>query len=195
MQNYLNEYLKVFVMPNSVIISVLSCLYFILPAYFANMAPVIVKKINFLEIPIDFNKKINDKLIFGKNKTFRGLIFGIIFAMIITYLQFLLYKNGLFVEISIIDYSNWILIGFLMGFGAVFGDLVESFVKRRLNYEPGKSFVPFDQLDFVIGALIFVYPLVKLLLNKIIIILLLSFVLHVIVNHFAFYTGIRKEKW
>ena len=174
---------------------IIQCFYFILPAYFANMAPVIVKKINFLEIPIDFNKKINNKTIFGKNKTFRGLIFGIIFAMIITYLQFLLYKNGLFVEISIIDYSNWILIGFLMGFGAIFGDLVESFVKRRLNYEPGKSFVPFDQLDFVVGALIFVYPLVTLLLDKIIIILLLSFVLHVIVNHIAFYIGIRKEKW
>lgn len=174
---------------------IIQCFYFILPAYFANMAPVIVKKINFLEIPIDFNKKINDKPIFGKNKTFRGLIFGIIFAMIITYLQFLLYKNGLFVEISIIDYSNWILIGFLMGFGAIFGDLVESFVKRRLNYKPGKSFVPFDQLDFVVGALIFVYPLVMLSLNKIVIILLLSFVLHVIVNHFAFYMNIRKEKW
>lgn len=174
---------------------IIQCFYFILPAYFANMAPVIVKKINFLKIPIDFNKKINDKPIFGKNKTFRGLVFGIIFAMIITYLQSLLYKNGLFVEISITDYSNWGLIGFLMGFGAIFGDLVESFVKRRLNYEPGKSFVPFDQLDFVVGALIFVYPLVTLSLNKIIIILLLSFVLHVIVNHFAFYMGIRKEKW
>ena len=159
------------------------------------MAPVICKKINFLKYPIDFGAKLRGKPLFGKNKTFRGLIFGIIFAMIITYLQFLLYKNGLFVEISIIDYSNWILIGFLMGFGAIFGDLVESFVKRRLNYKPGKSFVPFDQLDFVIGALIFVFPLVTLLLNKIIIILLLSFVLHVIVNHFAFYMKIRKEKW
>ena len=93
MQNYLNVYLKVFVMPESFILLLLSCFYLMLPAYFANMAPVIVKKINFLGIPIDFNKKINDKPIFGKNKTFRGLIFGIIFAMIITYLQFLLYKN------------------------------------------------------------------------------------------------------
>ena len=174
---------------------IIQCFYFILPAYFANMAPVIVKKINFLKIPIDFNKKINDKPIFGKNKTFRGLVFGIIFAMIITYLQFLLYKNGLFVEISIIDYSNWILIGFLMGFGAIFGDLVESYVKRRLNYKPGRPFVPFDQLDFVVGALIFVYPIVILPLNKVIIILLLSFILHILVNHFAFYMGIRKEKW
>jgi len=179
-------------MPNIILL----CFYFMLPAYFANMAPVIVKNIfNDLKVPIDFNKKINNKPIFGKNKTFRGLIFGVLFAVVIAYLQFLLYKNNIFVDISIVDYSDWILIGLLMGFGAIFGDLIESFVKRRLNYKSGKTFIPFDQLDFVIGAMIFIYPLVILSVSKIITILLLSFVLHVIVNHLAFYTGIREEKF
>ena len=195
MQNYLNIYLKVFAMPEPFIVLLLSCFYLMMPAYFANMAPVIAKKIfNSLAIPIDFNKKIGNKPILGKNKTFRGLIFGVLFAVIIAYLQFWLYKNNIFAGITIADYSNWLLIGFLMGFGAIFGDLVESFVKRRLDYEPGKSFVPWDQTDFVIGALIFVYPLVVLPLIKIITILLLSFILHIIVNHSAFYMGIRKEK-
>ncbi|MAH01963.1 hypothetical protein CMO87_01905 [Candidatus Woesearchaeota archaeon] len=172
------------------------CFYLMLPAYFANMAPVIVKNIfNNLKFPIDFNKKIKNKPIFGKNKTFRGLIFGILFAVIIAYLQFLFYNNNLFVNISIVNYSDWLLIGLLMGFGTIFGDLVESFVKRRMNYESGKSFIPWDQMDFVIGALIFVYPIVKLSLNKIIIILLLSFILHIIANHIAFYTGVRRERW
>ncbi len=175
---------------------ILQCFYLMLPAYFANMAPVIVKNMfNNLRIPIDFNKKLNNKPIFGENKTFRGLIFGILFAIIIAYIQFLLYNNNVFVDISIVNYSNWLLIGFLMGFGAIFGDLTESFVKRRLGYKPGRPFVPFDQLDFVIGAIIFIYPLVTLSLGKIIIILTLSFVLHIIVNHSAFYTGMRKEKW
>lgn len=166
-----------------------------LPAYVANMAPVIVKNIfNNLKFPIDFNKKIKNKPIFGKNKTFRGLIFGVLFAVIIAYLQFLFYNNNMFVSISIVDYSDWLSIGLLMGFGAIFGDLVESFVKRRMNYEPGKSFIPWDQTDFVIGALIFIYPIVRLSLDKIIIILLLSFVLHIVVNHFAYYAKIRKER-
>ncbi|MDP6600325.1 MAG: CDP-2,3-bis-(O-geranylgeranyl)-sn-glycerol synthase [Candidatus Woesearchaeota archaeon] len=175
---------------------ILQYFYFMLPAYFANMAPVIVKNIfNNLEFPLDFNKKIKNKPIFGKNKTFRGLIFGILFAVIIAYLQFLFYNNNLFVNISIVNYSDWLLIGLLMGFGTIFGDLVESFVKRRMNYESGKSFIPWDQMDFVIGALIFVYPIVKLSLDKIIIILLLSFILHIIANHIAFYTGVRRERW
>ena len=141
------------------------------------------------------SKKINNRPILGQNKTFRGLIFGIIFAIIIAFIQFILYNNNILVDIAIIDYSNWLLIGVLLGSGAIFGDLVMSFVKRRMDYEPGRSFVPFDQIDFVIGALIFIYPLVILSLDKILVILFLSFILHVIVNHIAFYSGIRKEKW
>jgi len=160
------------------------------------MAPVIVKKIfNNLAFPLDFNKKINNRPVFGKHKTFRGLVFGVIFAIIITFIQFVFYDNNILVDIAIIDYSNWLLIGLLMGSGAIFGDLIESFVKRRINYKSGKPFVPFDQLDFVVGGLIFISPLVVLSLNKVIVILILSFILHIIVNHVAYYTGIRKEKW
>ena len=161
-----------------------------LPAYFANMAPVIVKKINFLKNPIDFGKTINNMPVFGKNKTFRGLFFGVLFAVVITYIQFILNDNGIFLSLAIADYSNWLLIGLLMGFGAIIGDLAESFVKRRLSFKSGGSFFPFDQIDFVIGALIFIYPLVKLSITKIAIIILLSIVLHIIVNHVAFYTKV-----
>ena len=179
-------------MPNLILQSI----YFILPAYFANMAPVIVKKIfNNLAFPLDFNKKIGNKEIFGKNKTFRGLIFGVLFAIIIAFIQFILYKNNILVDLAIVDYSNWLLIGFLMGFGAIFGDLIESFVKRRLGFRSGTPFIPFDQLDFVVGALIFVYPVARLSIEKMSIILFISFILDMIVNHIAFYTKIRKERW
>jgi len=174
---------------------ILSCFYFILPAYFANMAPVIVRKINFLNFPIDFNKERGNKAIFGRNKTWRGLFFGLLFAIVISYIQHIFYKNGIFIGLSLIDYSNWLLIGFLLGFGAIMGDLIESFVKRRLNYEPGKPFVPWDQMDFILGALVFIYPIIRLSFDKVFIILTLSFVLHIIVNHSAFYLKIRKEKW
>ena len=166
-----------------------------LPAYFANMAPVIVRKINIFAYQIDFNKKINNKPIFGKNKTFRGFIFGIVFAIIITYLQFLLYKIEFFKNISFINYQNWFLFGFLIGLGALTGDLVKSFFKRRLGLNPGEKFVPFDQTDFVIGALIFIIPIFDLTFRTFITILLLSFALHIIVNHIAFYLKIRNEKW
>ena len=182
-------------MPESSAIFLLKCFYFMLPAYFANMAPVIVKKINLLAVPIDFNKTVNEKPILGKNKTFRGLIFGIVFAIIISYFQFLLYKDGFLRNISFFDYQNWLLLGFLMGLGALTGDLVKSFFKRRVRIPPGKRFIPFDQADFVIGALIFIMPIFKITFGIFVASLLLSFVLDVMVNHLAFYFKIRNEKW
>jgi len=167
-----------------------------LPAYFANMAPVIFKGIaKKLAFPVDFNKRIKNKPIFGKNKTFRGIIFGVLSAIIIAFLQYLLYNYQFFKDISFINYSNWLFVGFLMGSGAIIGDLAGSFVKRRLNFASGKRFVPFDQLDFVIGALFFISIVVDLRLLVIVTILIISFILHVIVNHLAFYLKIRKEKW
>lgn len=182
-------------MGESFLIFALKCFYLMLPAYFANMAPVIVKRINLFAFPIDFNKKIGDAPVLGGNKTFRGVIFGVVFAIIISYLQHLAYNIGFFNAVSFIDYQNWLLFGFLMGFGALAGDLAKSFFKRRLGIKPGSMFVPFDQTDFVVGALIFIMPIFDLTWGIFAVSLLLSFALHIIVNHIAFYLKIRGEKW
>lgn len=167
-----------------------------LPAYFANMAPVICKNIfNKLAFPLDFNKKLFGKPIFGKNKTFRGMISGLIFALIISFIQYRLYGNKIFQGISLLDYSNWLLIGLLLGSGALLGDIAKSFFKRRLNIEPGKSLIIFDQLDFVIGSLVFISFLIRLNLDFVIITLILSFMLNVLVNHISYYLKIRSESW
>ena len=175
---------------------ILQCFYFMLPAYFANMAPVLAKNMfRKMALPIDFNMKLGKYAIFGENKTYRGLVAGVIAAIGVAYVQFFLYSENILSDFAIVDYSNWLLIGFLLGFGAMFGDMVKSFVKRRLGLEPGMPFVPFDQLDFVFGALIFVYPVARLSMEKMAIILFISLILHIIINHIAFYTGIRKERW
>ncbi len=174
----------------------LKCFYFMFPAYFANMAPVIVKNwFKKLAVPIDSGKRIKGKEIFGKNKTWRGFIFAILFAIVIAYLQFFLYGFDFFRNLSFINYSNWLLLGFLFGFGAIFGDLIESFIKRRLNLKPGKKFIPWDQLDFVIGALIFISLVVDITLKMLLYIVIISFIGHILVNHTAYYLKIRKEKW
>ncbi len=169
----------------------LQCFYFMMPAYFANMAPVIAKNwFKKTAIPVDFGKNI-----FGKNKTFRGFIFGILFAIVIAYLQFLLYGFSYFEGLSFIDYSNWLVVGFLFGFGALLGDLAESFIKRRLKIKPGERFVPWDQTDFIIGALIFVSFVVDVSWRMVLFITVISFLGHILVNHTAYYLGVRKEKW
>lgn len=182
-------------MPESFGFFALKSFYFMLPAYFANMAPVIIKKINFFNYPIDFNIKFNNKPVLGSHKTFRGLIFGVIFAVIIAYAQFLLYQLEFFRLLSFFDYDGWLLLGFLMGFGALTGDAIKSFVKRRIGIKPGEKFIPFDQIDFVAGAFAFTAIFFDLSVKIFAVSLLLTFALHIIVNHLAFYMKIRREKW
>jgi CDP-2,3-bis-(O-geranylgeranyl)-sn-glycerol synthase len=191
---------------NALILLLLQSAYFLIPAYFANMAPPIAKKFKFLEflkIPIERGRQFRDgRSMFGKNKTYRGYVVGVLGGIIGAYLQMLLYRYPFFQSISVsgIDYTSHyiiILLGILLGFGAITGDLVESFFKRRLNKESGESFVPWDQIDHVIGAYIFVLPIAfyfvtwKLFLCS----LIITFFLHVIINHIAFYLNIRGEKW
>jgi CDP-2,3-bis-(O-geranylgeranyl)-sn-glycerol synthase len=47
------------------------------------------------------------------------------------------------------------------GLGAMADDSAKSFFKRRLGIPPGSPRIPFDQLDFVLRALIFVAPRVR----------------------------------
>ena len=170
---------------------ILEIIYYLLPAYFANMTPVFTRKILLRwSTPVDFNFKFLGKPLFGSHKTWKGLILGIIVAIIVALIQSR-FKTGL----EIYDYSSPILFGFLMGFGALFGDLVKSFAKRRIGIKSGAKWIPFDQLDFVIGALILTWPLNILSSVQITYALLISFVLHILVNHSAFYLKIRNEKW
>ncbi|HLD88615.1 MAG TPA: CDP-2,3-bis-(O-geranylgeranyl)-sn-glycerol synthase [Candidatus Nanoarchaeia archaeon] len=174
-------------------IFVLKCVYFMLPAYFANMAPVFFRKIKFLDIPIDVNKKFLGKPIFGKNKTYRGLFFGILLGFLVFLLQKSLSEQ--LNAISLIDYSSVpLILGILLSAGAIVGDLIKSFIKRRIRIKEGQPFIPFDQLDFALGALLFSFAYIPNWQSAVVI-LAVSPILHIIVNHLAFYLKIRKEKW
>jgi CDP-2,3-bis-(O-geranylgeranyl)-sn-glycerol synthase len=165
-------------------------LYFALPIYIGNMMPVFARKIPFLNYPI--NKKL-----FGSHKTVRGYISAIIAAIIIFYIQLYLYDISFFRKISLINYNqeNIFLLGFLSGFGAITGDLIKSFFKRKKGIKPGHKWVPFDQLDFMAGALILLYPFVKLTLTSMSILILLTPFLHVLTNHIGYFLKIRETKW
>jgi len=177
---------------------ILQCFYFMLPAYIANIVPVFLEsKLKFLAIPLDFNKELNGKGILGNHKTLRGLIFGVIFSIIIVFIQSRLYSIGYIKSISLIKYSdyNFALIGFLLGFGALFGDITKSFIKRRLNIKPGESFFPWDQLDYILGAIVFALFIYIPSIKVIITIILMSFILHLLAKYIGYYIGIGKTRF
>ncbi len=178
---------------------ILTCLYVMLPGALANMMPVFVRKINFLNVSIDFDKKWFDKKpIFGDHKTYRGFFFGILAAIIVAYFQSILYKtNSFFQQISFFNYNetSFLIVGSMIGFGVLFGDLVKSFFKRRMNIKSGDSFFPWDQLDLVIGAIIFIsiiqIPPWKMILFS----LIAAPFFHILFNHMGYWLGIKEAKW
>ncbi len=179
---------------------ILSCLYFFLPAYFTNMTPPLIKRaglFNFLAKPVDFGKKIGPVPILGGHKSWRGVIFGIIAGILIAGLQYWLYQFPFIQKLSLINYRqiNILLFGFLISSGAVFGDLLFAFIKRRLKMEPGARFLPFDQTNYVIGAFIFLEPFLKLSYFSWLTIFILTFFLHIIVNHMGYWMGLHRNKW
>lgn len=177
-------------------IFVLACLYFMLPAYIANMTPVFMRGYKFLDKPIDGNRKINGKEILGKNKTWRGLIFAVLAAGFVGLFQFYLYP--IMPSFGLIDYGNAkivFLAALLLGFGAILGDLVESFFKRRIGIPSGKPWILFDQMDFVIGALLLVLIVFIPSLEAAIVIIIISPILHVLANLVGYYLKIRSSKF
>ncbi|MFC1722788.1 CDP-archaeol synthase [Nanoarchaeota archaeon] len=176
-------------------IIILQVLWLFLPAAIANMSPVFFKKVKFLSYPVDFGLKLRNKPLFGKNKTFRGFFFGTLIAIIIALLQSLFYEQTK--VLALIDYSafNPLLLGFLLGFGALIGDLIESLIKRQFNIPPGHPWFPMDQTDWVFGAIFLLIPFIDISFQIYLIALILFAILHPLANYIGFLLKIKKSKW
>src|SRR3989442_1370067 len=118
----------------------------------------------------------------GPHKTVLGVVLGVVAATLTTLVQWLVAWSG-----SIVTYEDWPLLGVLFGAGAMAGDSAKSFFKRRLGVEPGRPWIPFDQLDFVLGALVLIAPRLALAWPDVVTILLLSFCGHILVNHLGYW--------
>ena len=172
------------------IIDVAAAMWFIFPAYCANAAPVIFGGGK----PMDFGKTFLDgKPFLGAHKTFRGFLAGIIVGTLVGLVQTVLYEQVLFQYGAQFQYS--ILLGFAVSLGALTGDLIESFVKRRLNRSPGSSLPGADQLDFILGAFVFSIPVSPPSLLSALIILLITIPIHLLTNLGAALLNMKnKEK-
>jgi CDP-2,3-bis-(O-geranylgeranyl)-sn-glycerol synthase len=173
---------------------ILGAIWFFLPAGVANMAAPFAAKL-FGMTPVDFGKSWGKHRIFGDHKTWQGIIAGTVAGALFFLIQKWLYQFPSIQSMSIIDYSNttWLL-GAALGFGALLGDLVKSFFKRRANVAPGKSWIPFDQLDYIIGGMLLSLFFVKLPLEVWVTIFLFYFIMHFVVNLFFYAIGFKKTK-
>jgi CDP-2,3-bis-(O-geranylgeranyl)-sn-glycerol synthase len=150
-------------------------IYMYLAAYLANAAPVICGGGK----PLDGGSRWLDGLpLLGSHKTVRGTVSGIAVGTVVGFIQLEPVR------------------GFLLACGAVGGDLLVSFLKRRLRLRPGAPFPVADQLGFIIVAVAlasFVPPPPKW--DRVLAIIVATTPIHLLTNLIAWLLKLKKNPW
>jgi hypothetical protein len=135
-----------------------------IPTFISNSVPILVKNIPIID---KFNKPISKKL-FWKNKTYRWFISGILFAI---FFSFILYScldniniyfewvnflnNSIYLYYNIVnDIFIAFLVWFLQWLWALYWDLMESYVKRKIWKKPWSALPFWDWVDYMIWSIL-----------------------------------------
>ena len=161
---------------------IVEALKFIFPAYCANAVPVLAGGGH----PMDFGKNFVDgKPVFGKNKTFRGFFFGWAVGVFVGLVEGLVFGNA--------DLS--VLFSVLTPLGALCGDLAGAFVMRRLGIAPGGLLPVIDQVDFVVGAILFSLPLAIIYWELAVAVIIITPPIHLLTNFLAYKLKLKNNPW
>ncbi|MEM5871511.1 MAG: CDP-2,3-bis-(O-geranylgeranyl)-sn-glycerol synthase [Candidatus Aenigmatarchaeota archaeon] len=159
-------------------------LWILWPAYGANGLCILAKG----KRPIDQGRTWRGKPILGPGKTWEGLILGVVVGAIVGTIQMLAYPFLPWelspVALDIIPMSP--ILGAWLGLGAMIGDIMGSFVKRRLGIPRGKPAPLLDQLDFIFGMLLFLSLISPIKWEWILILVIITPALHLLANFIAY---------
>lgn len=149
---------------HEVLLALGQALYLFLPLLVAALLSGVVLRQDLcvrLKGPIDAGLSFRGRRLFGDSKTWRGVIVAIVGCTFAVALQKYLLAGKLR-SLELLDYRriNELAFGAAMGFGAMLGELPNSFVKRQLGIAPGASakgplrplFYVWDQVDLITTA-------------------------------------------
>jgi len=174
-------------------------IWLMLPAYLPNNFAVLFGGGR----PLDFGRNFSDgRRILGDGKTFRGTVAGTMAGV----------GAGLILDsissskpdLGLPDFGSGaelvlVLIG--LSLGAMAGDIVASFFKRRMGLESGAALFLVDQLDFVIGCWALTFILAPRWFSEnftpeiIFIVLIVTPILHRATNIIGYKIRAKKEPW
>ena len=183
------------------------------PAYVSGSAAVLFKG----RTPMDYGRSWRGNRIFGDGKTWEGFFLGGLTGVFAGSMQqltcflsgqsyldaFGAHLPGSFDPLLAPTMSlGALLVTICLSYGGLTGDLIKSFIKRRLGLGRGaRSPFLMDQLDFVAGAWLVTIPLFWGWFFRVftwvnfIIVLIMAPLLHRAVNIIGYKLGAKKEPW
>lgn len=165
----------------------------------------ILKKI---QTPIDGGKYFMDeKRIFGDNKTWKGILGYLIFNIIASIFWGIIcnFANLNNYNFFYVQYENTftynLLIGLLLGTAYSIFELPNSFLKRRLGIEPGKTttgfkkifFIILDQADSIFGIALVVWLFYPIGIKIYLLFIVLGTITHLLINMMLYFLHLRKN--
>ena len=161
-----------------------------------------------LKKPIDNNVVLKDgKRLLGDNKTWIGFVSMILFCAIFQIIFGLIANFCVQLQQSDLYsiYNNTIFYNFIIGclFGVTYMicELPNSFIKRRVGIDAGKTkkspiglfFFIFDQIDSLIGVFLVLFVFSNISIHKFFLYVLIGGLTHVTINLFLYKVKIRRN--
>ncbi len=186
-----------------ILIIISEAVWVIFPAYIANSSAVLFGH----GAPIDMGRSCRDgRRMFGEGKTWFGLLGGTLAGIAFGVGQIL--GSGIYYPKHHWGYGhvpNAYIIIVLISLGALLGDLLGSFIKRRMGCARGQPIAGLDIYDLILGVLILLLIfefnwfyetfLDGIRIIALLTVLVLTPILHRFTNIIGYKLGKKKEPW
>jgi len=167
-----------------------------LPAYVPNNAAVLAGGGR----PIDGGRTLGGRRVLGDGKTWRGTLVGTLAGVALAVaLNAVEPAASDALGVALPEFPPAAMVA--LAFGAMLGDVLASFLKRRTGRERGAAFPLVDQLDFVVVSLALTALAAPawfgdtFTLDVLAVVVVLTPVLHVATNVAAYLLGLKNEPW
>jgi CDP-2,3-bis-(O-geranylgeranyl)-sn-glycerol synthase len=145
----------------------------------ANGAPILIRALlnDGFNVAVDFSKKLPDnKRILGSSKTWRGIFAAFVATAAAAWL---------------LDHSPET--GLLVAIYAVLGDLLSSFIKRRLGIKTSSMAPLLDQIPESLFPALMMMETFNLDITSVILLVLTFVIVELVLSHLLYSWGVRKR--
>ena len=177
--------------------------WYIFPAYVANGFAVFSSILKSSH-QIDGGRLYRDgRPILGGGKSWERFFIGFLSGALFGVVQYVFAPVLLvFIEIYLplpVELISVVLLSipfvFVVALGAMVGDLIGSFIKRRLNINRGRPAPGIDQLDFLIVAILFGVLVLPLPIIHIIFLIVITPIFHLLANFIGYLLRLKEVPW